>query len=67
MRKAHLLFLTFAAVLTAAGGDETTARLGKAATVLNTMTQSGHDIRAENLPVPIAWWSFRGSKKAPLL
>jgi len=47
MRRArYLFFLTLAAVLTAAAADDTTARLGKATAVLNTMTQSGHDIRA---------------------
>jgi lipid-binding SYLF domain-containing protein len=50
MRKArYLFFLTFAAVLGAAGADDTTARLGKATAVLTTMTQSGHDIRAGEL------------------
>jgi SH3 domain-containing YSC84-like protein 1 len=49
MRKAqYLLSLTFAAVFTAAGADDTTARLGKATDVLNKMTQSG-DIRAGEL------------------
>ena len=47
MRRArYLFFLTLAAVLTAAAADDTTARLGKATAVLNTMTQTGHDIRA---------------------
>jgi lipid-binding SYLF domain-containing protein len=50
MRKAQcLLFLTIAAVLTAAGADDTTARLGKATAVLNKMTQSGHEIPAGQL------------------
>jgi SH3 domain-containing YSC84-like protein 1 len=50
MRKAqYLLFLTFAAVLTAAAADDTTARLRKATTVLNAMTQSGHDIQPGEL------------------
>ncbi|MFZ0592552.1 MAG: lipid-binding SYLF domain-containing protein [Bryobacteraceae bacterium] len=50
MRKAqYLLCLTFAAALIAAGADDTTARLGKAAAVLNKMTQSGHDIPAGEL------------------
>ncbi len=50
MRKAqYLLSLTFAAVFTAAGADDTTARLGKATAVLNKMTQSGHDIPAGEL------------------
>lgn len=49
MRRAqYLLCLTFAAVFTAAGANETTARLGKATAVLNNMTQSG-DIRAGEL------------------
>src|SRR5579863_4875862 len=49
MRKAqYLLCLTFAAVLTAAGADDTTGRLGKATAVLNKMTQSG-DIQAGQL------------------
>ena len=42
MRKAqYLVSLTLAAVFTAAGADDTTARLGKATAVLNKMTQSG--------------------------
>ena len=50
MRKAQcLLCLTLAAVLSAAGADDTTARLGKATAVLNKMTQSGHDIPAGKL------------------
>jgi len=50
MRKAqYFLSLMIAAAVTAAGADDTSARLGKAATVLNTMTQSGHDIRAGEL------------------
>jgi SH3 domain-containing YSC84-like protein 1 len=44
----NLLLLTIAAVVIAAGADDTTARLGKAATVLNKMTQSG-DIPAKEL------------------
>jgi len=49
MRKTqYLLSLTFAAALTAAGADDTTARLGKATAVLNKMTQSG-DIKAGQL------------------
>jgi lipid-binding SYLF domain-containing protein len=47
MRKPqYLLTLMIAAVFTAAGADDTTARLAKATTVLSDMTQSGHDIRA---------------------
>lgn len=50
MRKAqYLLFLTIAAVLTAAGADDTSARLEKATAVLNKMTQSGHEIPAGKL------------------
>jgi SH3 domain-containing YSC84-like protein 1 len=50
MRKAqYLLSLTFAVVFTAAGADDTTARLGKATAVLNKMTQSGHEIPAAKL------------------
>jgi lipid-binding SYLF domain-containing protein len=50
MRKTqYLFFLTFAAVLIAAGADDTTARLGKATAVLNKITQSGHDIPAGKL------------------
>ncbi len=49
MRKAqYLLSLTFVGVLTVAGADDMTARLGKATAVLNTMTQSS-DIRAGEL------------------
>ena len=50
MRKTrNLLLVTIAAVVTAAGADDTTARLEKATTVLNKMTQSGHDIPAAEL------------------
>jgi lipid-binding SYLF domain-containing protein len=49
MRKAqYVLSLALAAVFTAAGADDTTARLGKATAVLNKMTQSG-GIRAGEL------------------
>jgi len=42
MRKTqNLLLVTIAAVATAAGADNTTARLGKATAVLSKMTQSG--------------------------
>jgi len=37
----NLLLVTIAAVVTAAGADDTTARLGKATAVLNKMTGSG--------------------------
>jgi SH3 domain-containing YSC84-like protein 1 len=50
MRKLqNLLLMTIVAVVTAAGADDTTARLGKATAVFNKMTQSGHDIRAGEL------------------
>jgi lipid-binding SYLF domain-containing protein len=50
MRKTqNLLLVTIAAVATAAGADDTTARLGKATAVLNKMTQSGHEIPAGQL------------------
>jgi lipid-binding SYLF domain-containing protein len=49
MRKTqNLLLVTLAAVVTAAGADDTAARLGKATAVLNKMTQSG-DIPAGKL------------------
>ena len=46
LKTQNLLFVTIAAVSTAAGADDTAARLGKATAVLNKMTESGHDIRA---------------------
>jgi SH3 domain-containing YSC84-like protein 1 len=50
MQKApYLLSLTVAAALTALCADDTSARLAKATAVLNTMTQSGHDIQAGQL------------------
>src|SRR5579863_2617799 len=50
MRKPqYLLTLMIAAVFTAAGADDTAARLGKATAVLSDMTQSGHDIRPAEL------------------
>jgi SH3 domain-containing YSC84-like protein 1 len=50
MRKPqYVLSLMIAAVFTAAGADNTAARLGKATTVLNKMTQSGHEIPAAEL------------------
>jgi SH3 domain-containing YSC84-like protein 1 len=45
-RTQNLLLVMIVAVFAAAGVDDTTARLGKAAVVLNTMTQSGHEIQA---------------------
>lgn len=49
--KRHLLFLflTVATALSAAAADDTAARLTKAATVLDTMTQSGHGIQPGQL------------------
>jgi lipid-binding SYLF domain-containing protein len=68
MRKAqYLISLTFAAVLTAAGADDTSARLGKAAAVLNTITQSGHDIRAEQLASADCVVVIPGFKKGALV
>jgi lipid-binding SYLF domain-containing protein len=43
------LFFAAAAALTAATADETTARLGRAVAVLNTLTESKHGIPAERL------------------
>ena len=45
----YVLSLSIAAALTAAGADDTAARLEKATAVLNKMTQSGHDIPAGRL------------------
>jgi lipid-binding SYLF domain-containing protein len=42
-----ILFLTFAASLPALAADDTTERLGRAANVLSTMTESEHGIRPE--------------------
>jgi|SRR5580658_157745 lipid-binding SYLF domain-containing protein len=41
-----VLLLALATAISAAAADETTARLEKATAVLDTMTQSGHGIRA---------------------
>jgi len=50
MRRTHyLVFLTVAAVFTAAGADDTAGRLENAAAVFNTLAKSGHDIRAEQI------------------
>jgi SH3 domain-containing YSC84-like protein 1 len=68
MRKAqYLLTLTFTVVLTAAGADDTAARLGKATAALNTMTQSGHDIRAEELASADCIAVIPGFKKGALV
>lgn len=45
----NLVLVTLAAVVTAAGADETAERLAKATAVLNKMTESGHEIRAGQL------------------
>jgi hypothetical protein len=44
--KQYILFLTLAAALPAVAADDTSARLGNAVDVFNTMTQSAHGIRA---------------------
>ena len=63
MRKTQqLVLLAIAAVVTAAGADDTTARLGKAAAVLGKMTESG-GIPAGELAG--ASWSFPDSRKEP--
>ena len=50
MRKTQcFLFLTVAATLPAATADDTSLRLQKAVTVLNTMTESKHGIRREQI------------------
>ena len=68
MRKAqYLLFLAFASVFTAAGADDTTARLGKATAVLNKMTQSGHDIPAGELASADCVVVIPGFKKGALV
>jgi SH3 domain-containing YSC84-like protein 1 len=65
--KQNILLVTIAAVFTAAAADDTTARLGKAATVLNTMTQSGHEIRAEELAGADCVVVIPGFKKGALV
>jgi lipid-binding SYLF domain-containing protein len=47
MRKTQFVLLTVAAVLPAAASDEAAGRLGRAATVLATITESARGIRAE--------------------
>ena len=50
MRKTQcVFFLTLAAVVTASAADDATARLGRARTVLTTMTESGNGIKADQL------------------
>ena len=63
----HLLFLTFAAVLTALGADDTTARLGKATAVFNTMTQSGRDVGVGQLATADCVVVIPGFKKGALV
>src|ERR1700678_1775976 len=68
MRKTqNLLLVTIAAVVTAAGADDTAARLGKASAVLNKMTQSGHDIRARELASADCIVVIPGFKKGALV
>src|ERR1700678_1916747 len=68
MRKTqNLLLVTIAAVVTAAGADDTAARLGKASAVLNKMTQSGHDIRAGELASADCVVVIPGFKKGALV
>ena len=68
MRKAqYLLSLTIAAVVTAAGADDTAARLGKATAVLNKMTQSGHEIPADKLASADCVVVIPGFKKGALV
>jgi SH3 domain-containing YSC84-like protein 1 len=68
MRKPqYLLSLMIAAALTAAGADDTAARLAKAGAVLNTMTQSGHDIRAGKLASADCVVVIPGFKKGALV
>ncbi|MGD1095676.1 MAG: lipid-binding SYLF domain-containing protein [Bryobacteraceae bacterium] len=49
LKTQHLLFLTIATGLSAAAADDTAARLARAATVLDSMTASGHGVRADQL------------------
>jgi SH3 domain-containing YSC84-like protein 1 len=68
MRKPqYLLALTVASVFTAAGADDTASRLAKATTVLNTMTQSGHEIRAGELANADCIVVIPGFKKGALV
>jgi lipid-binding SYLF domain-containing protein len=63
----YILSLMFVAALTAAGADDTAARLGKATSVLNNMTQSGHDIRAGQLASADCVVVIPGFKKGALV
>jgi lipid-binding SYLF domain-containing protein len=68
MRITHnVLLITIAAGVTAAGADDTTARLGKASVVLNQMTQSGHDIRAAQLSTADCVVVIPGFKKGAVV
>jgi len=49
LKTQHLAILMGAMALSAAAADDTAARLGRAATVFDAMTGSGHGIRAEQL------------------
>jgi len=48
-KKQCILFLTVAAVLPAVAADDTAVRVGRAVTVLGTMTEPGHGIRPQQL------------------
>ncbi len=68
MRRAQILLLvTTAAVFTAAGADDTIARLEKATAVLNKMAQSGHDIPAGELASADCVVVIPGFKKGALV
>lgn len=62
----NLLLLTIAAVVTAAGADDTAARLEKATAVLSKMTQSG-DIPAGNLATADCVAIIPGFKKGAVV
>src|SRR5580658_10420044 len=47
--KSWFLFLTLATALPAAAADDSADRLERAVAVFNTMTQSGHKIRPEQI------------------
>src|SRR5580698_10055737 len=66
-RTQNLLFVTVVAVFTAAGADDTAARLGKSVTVLNKMTQSGHEIQAGELASADCVVVIPGFKKGALV
>jgi SH3 domain-containing YSC84-like protein 1 len=66
-RTQNLLLVMIVAVFPAAAADDTTARLGKASAVLNTMTQSGHEIRAGELASADCVVVIPGFKKGALV